>query len=49
MQGEKAKEKSTMKHSRGQPLLATFGALLGAQIMHTICHFEAQEVSNLML
>ena len=27
-------------------MLYTFGALLGAQIMHTICRFEAWEVSN---
>ena len=35
-----------MKHSRGQSLSATFGALHGAQIMYTICRFEAREVRN---
>ena len=35
-----------MKNSRGQPLLDTFGALPGAQLMHTICRFEAREESN---
>ena len=44
-----SKEKSTMKHSRGQSLSATFGALPEVQFMHTICRFEAQEVSNPML
>ena len=29
-----------------KPLLDTFGALFGAQIMHNICRFEAREVSN---
>ena len=38
-----------MKHSRGQSLSATFGALPGAQFMHTICRFEAREVRNPML
>ena len=28
---------------------ATFGALFGAQFMHTICRFEAWEVSNPIL
>ena len=37
----KQREKSTMKHSKGQSLSATFGALPGAQFMHTICRFEA--------
>ena len=44
-----SKEKSAMKHSRGQSLSVTFGALPGAQFMHTICSFEAWEVSNPML
>ena len=44
-----SKEKSTMKHSRGQSLSATFGALPGVQFMHIICRFEAREVSNPML
>ena len=44
-----SKEKSTMKHSRGQSLSATFGALPGGQFMHTICRFEAREVRNPML
>ncbi|RVW62037.1 hypothetical protein CK203_064783 [Vitis vinifera] len=35
-----------MKNSRGQQLLDTFGALPGAQFMHTICCFESQEVIN---
>ena len=35
-----------MKHLRGQQLSATFGALPGAQIMHTICRFEAWDVIN---
>ena len=38
-----------MKYSRGQQLLDTFGVLLRAQFMHTICRFEAQEVNNPML
>ena len=42
----KQREKSNMKNSRGQPLLDTFGALPGAQLIHTICRFEAQEVRN---
>ena len=37
---EKQREESKMKHSRGQPLSATFGALLEAQFMHTICRFN---------
>ncbi|WJZ96354.1 hypothetical protein VitviT2T_015047 [Vitis vinifera] len=41
-----SKEKSNMKHSRGQQLSATFGALPGAQFMHTICRFEAREGSH---
>ncbi|KAL6349825.1 hypothetical protein AAG906_001712 [Vitis piasezkii] len=28
---------------------ATFGALPGVQFIHSICHFEDQEVNNLML
>nr|CAN80301.1 hypothetical protein VITISV_026248 [Vitis vinifera] len=32
-----------MKHSRGQPLLATFGVLPGAQLMHTICRFGSHQ------
>ena len=43
-----SKEKSNMKHLRGQQLSTTFGALPGAQLMHTICCFEAREVSNPM-
>ena len=35
-----------MKHSRGQKLSATFGALPGAQFIYTICRFEAWEVIN---
>ena len=35
-----------MKNSRGQQLLDTFGALSGAHLIHTICHFESREVSN---
>ena len=46
MQGRKQIEKSNMKNSREQPLLDTFGALFGAQIMYTIFHFEAREVRN---
>ena len=46
MQGGKEREKSNMKNSRGQQLLYTFGVLPGAQLMHTICCFEAREVSN---
>ena len=42
----KQKEKSNMKNSRGQQLLDTFGALPEVYLMHTICHFQAQEVSN---
>ena len=38
-----------MKHSRGESLSATFGALSGAQFMHTICRFKAWEVINPML
>ena len=45
----KQREKSNMKNSRGQQLLDTFGVLLGGHFMHTICHFEGQEVSNPML
>ena len=37
-----------MKNKRGQKLLNTFGALHGAQFMHAICPFEAQEVRNPM-
>ena len=46
---EKQREKSNMKNSRGQPLLDTFGALSGAQFIHTICRFKAWEVSNPIL
>ena len=42
-------EKSNMKNSRGQKLLDIFRALLRVHFMHTICHFEAWEVINLML
>ena len=45
----KQREKSNMKNSREWKLLDTFGALLGAQFMHTICHFKAREVINPML
>ena len=38
-----------MKHSRGQQLLDTFGALPRAQFAHTIFCFEAWEVKNPML
>ena len=41
----KQREKSTMKHSKWQSLSATFGALPRAQIMHTICRFEARKSS----
>ena len=46
MQGGKEREKSNMKNSRGQQLLDTFGALLGAQLMYSICRFKAREVIN---
>ena len=42
----KQREKSNMKNSRGQQLLDTFWALLGVYFMHTICRFEAREVTN---
>ena len=35
-----------MKNSSGHQLLDTFGALTRAHLMHTICRFESQEVSN---
>ena len=43
---EKQREESKMKHSRGQPLSATSGALPGAQNIHTIFRFEAREVKS---
>ena len=42
----KAKREIYMKNSRGCQLFDTFGALPGVHLMHTICRFEAQEVSN---
>ena len=42
----KQREKSNMKNSRGQKLFNTFGAFPRVQFMHTICRFEAREVSN---
>ena len=35
-----------MKNSRGHQLFDTFEALPEVDLMHTICRFEAREVSN---
>ena len=35
-----------MKNARGHQLFDTFEALSRAYLMHTICRFEALEVSN---
>ena len=48
MQGGKTEE-SNMKNLRGWKLLDTFRVLLEVHFMHTICHFEAQEVRSPML
>ena len=45
MQGGKIEE-SNMKNPRVHQLFDTFGALPKVHLMHTICRFEAWEVSN---
>ena len=49
MQGDEAKRNLPLRVFLMTVMSATFGALSGVQFMHSICHFEPQEVNNLML
>ena len=44
-----AKSSHAMRNSKGQKLQGTFGEISGVYCLHTIYHFEAQEVRSPML